>query len=94
MDDNNDDPTRQRLRPAVLLDFTPGRAHDPEIGPPIGILSYAVSEQIEKPLSFPIKDVERLVIHGLVALATHGHEKAEEIIRNRYPHVIERPDIS
>jgi hypothetical protein len=80
-DDDDDRPIGQKLHVMHVLDVQPGRAQDPEQGPPIGILTVGYREDVQPPMMFRIDDCRRLAVGFLAVLAHHEGGVAEEIVR-------------
>jgi hypothetical protein len=86
MYENEDDerPVGQKLRVVELLDISPGRAQDPDNGRPIAILTVLFKGELDQPMMFSLKDVRRLAIGFLAAVAHHEGGPAEEIMSRHF----------
>lgn len=85
MEFSDDDlPVGQRLRVMHVLQVQPGRAKDPDNGPPIAIVHLEHKDEVEQPLMFEMRDVRRLAIGMLAVVAEYEGGLAEEIVRQHF----------
>jgi len=85
MYDADDEPIAQNMKRMTVIDVMPGRAKDPETGPPIGILVVEYKHEIEQPMMFNMDDVRRLAIGFMKVWAYHGNEAAEQALLQYFP---------
>jgi hypothetical protein len=84
-DEDGDEPVPQRLKVVNVLDVCPGRARDPEVGQPIGILILAYKGETEQGLSFSMSDVRRLAIGFLQVMSHFDDSAARQCLDHYFP---------